>query len=147
MFIDIIVWMIFAVVVASLVRRLNSTGRDIVFGAPGIGSLSSVDLQKWNNLKEVDPDLADAARQAAALGMLAEMILASKFLSLNDKSYLPALLENAKAAYSKPLIGEFRETSFRKLEDGAVIVTKGMYVGKSFSSVAEFEAFVSGATN
>lgn len=58
---------------------------------------SSSERRRWETLKEVDQDIAAAARGAAELGPEVERELAEKYLVLNDKSYLSALLERVKA--------------------------------------------------
>lgn len=47
--------------------------------------------KRWRVLKEVDPEIGGAAARMAKLGPDYEKELADKFLTLNDKSYLPAI--------------------------------------------------------
>lgn len=56
--------------------------------------LGSAEQRRWEVLKEVDPDIAAAALQVAAMDKTYEKELAQKYLTLNDKAYLPALLSN-----------------------------------------------------
>jgi hypothetical protein len=45
---------------------------------------------KWKTLQEVDPDIRDAADRVRQLGVKYEMLLAQKYMSLNEKTYLAA---------------------------------------------------------
>jgi hypothetical protein len=65
------------------------------------GSFSQVDLQRWKKLVELDPDIAAAAAIAREKGIGCEMMLAEKYLTLNDKSYLQSALEKALAESAK----------------------------------------------
>lgn len=59
------------------------------------------DRKKWETLKEVDLDIARAAAEVSALSSTYDAKLAEKFQTLNDKGYLPALVEGIKAEHKK----------------------------------------------
>lgn len=65
------------------------------------GSFSQADLNRWKALVELDPDIAAAAAIAREKGIGCEMMLAEKYLTLNDKSYLQPALEEALAESAK----------------------------------------------
>jgi len=52
---------------------------------------SKYDKQKWNILKEVDAEIAATAARIIALDPVLEDMLAEKFITLNDKSYLASI--------------------------------------------------------
>jgi hypothetical protein len=54
------------------------------------------DVKKWETLKEVDPDIEDAAKQLSAFGHIYEAQLAEKYLALNDKGYLSSIVAKVK---------------------------------------------------
>lgn len=103
-----------------------------------------VDYNRWTTLKEVDPDIAAAASEAQKIGPMAEHRLAEKFLTLNDKSYLPTLLHNLQKE-AVALSSDVQVVSgqqCRVFGDGSVVITRGKHVGKTFSSVGELEHFL-----
>ena len=58
----------------------------------------SYDLAKWRALVEYDDDIKRAAETVRPFGPRYEARLASDYLALNDKNYLPQILEKVKAA-------------------------------------------------
>lgn len=70
-------------------------------GMSTTGSFSQAELKRWKTLVELDPDIAAAAAIARKKGIGCEMILAEKYLTLNDKSYLQPALEEALAENAK----------------------------------------------
>ncbi|MCT2581123.1 MAG: hypothetical protein E5X23_08465 [Mesorhizobium sp.] len=80
------------------------------------------DKAKWEVLKEVDNDISRSSAMALQLGAKYEQILAEKYLTLGDKSYLPALLTKLKEQYDA--------------EQGAAAAIKNS------SAAAEYEKFM-----
>ncbi len=60
-------------------------------------SLPTFDFRRWQTLLEVDSDLRAAAEVARQLGPTYENQLAEKYLALNDKAYLNAILDRLRA--------------------------------------------------
>lgn len=55
------------------------------------------DRRRWQILVEVDPEIADAAAIVREFGNSYEDELAEKFLALNDKTYLNAIVDRLRA--------------------------------------------------
>jgi hypothetical protein len=108
-----------------------------------IATIGDSSVKRWNTLKEVDPDIANAAQEAQSLGPMAERKLAEKYLALNDKNYLPALLENLKkeAPTGDSELQMINGMRCRIFADGSAVIARGKHVGKSFPSIEELEAF------
>lgn len=114
--------------------------------ANGDTGTSAQASEKWAVLKEVDGEIAAAAAQAAALGPQYEKLLAEKYVALNDKQYLPALLDGVRQQAAQRIAnGEaailslttpWGEVKYRSNPDGSVTVIEGMNKGKSFDSLA-----------
>lgn len=122
---------------------LAASGTDPAVG-PVLSLPRGVDYNRWNTLKEVDPDIAAAASEAQKIGPMAEHRLAEKFLTLNDKSYLPTLLQNLQKE-AVALSSEFQVINGQQCKvfgDGSVVITRGKHVGKAFSNVSELEQFL-----
>lgn len=117
-----------------------------------VATAHSDKLKRWETLIEVDPEIAAAADQARAVSPRAERALSEKYLTLNDKAYLPAILKNilenseeyrGAAVVSRPLrTGEVRGYPYRERPDQTFIITKGKFVGKVFPSYEDLESFV-----
>jgi hypothetical protein len=116
----------------------DAQGQNIVISAAG-----GTDIKRWNTLKEVDPDIANAATEAQSIGPMAERKLAEKYLVLNDKSYLPALLENLRkdGPTGDSELQVINGIQCRIFADGSAVITRGKHVGKIFPSVDELKAF------
>lgn len=77
-------------------------------GAAGRGhsgrNSHETDWVRWQALIDVDPDIRAAASRVRAFGQHYEEQLAEKYLALNDKAYLPALVSKTleRAGYSEP---------------------------------------------
>lgn len=72
------------------------------------------DEKKWNALKEVDPEIREAANTVRALGSTHEDELAEKYLILSDKAYLPALVEKITTAFTEKTAREAERASAAK---------------------------------
>jgi hypothetical protein len=72
-------------------------------------SVKSYDVKRWTALKEVDGELAVAAKEASELGPGHEDELAEKFLILNDKNYLPNLIDNLRKKVAEKADFEARQ--------------------------------------
>jgi hypothetical protein len=55
--------------------------------------ISSYDRAKWNALVKYDPDIARIAEKLKPLGPKWMNEFASSYLALNDKKYLPAIVQ------------------------------------------------------
>jgi hypothetical protein len=97
------------------------------------GELSETLSERWTLLKSVDPDIADAAAEAAALGPRYEAELEKKYFVLNDKKYLPALVDS--------LIVQHRD---EHEPNGALEVASK---GGSFNSLGEYVCNMCQASN
>jgi hypothetical protein len=99
---------------------------------------------RWSALVEVDAEIAAAAREARSLGHGYEDMLAQKYLALNDKSYLPNLLETIRAAAKAepnlpPVIGQVR---FSQLPDGRFKIIEGLGAGKVFPDLPTLKRYI-----
>jgi len=97
-------WISAALVVIGLVI-VGSSGTGIPAPAvAGGGKISSgnpsYDIDKWNALVQLDPEIAAAAAELKPLGSGAVHELASKYLVLNDKQYLGAIVKQIAERYS-----------------------------------------------
>ena len=106
------------------------------------------DRRRWETLKDVDPEIAAAASEVRQYGSVYEDMLADKYLSLNDKSYLQALVAKLKESAQSDTSpvkhgdkGQLGNVHYRRLNSGEYVITKGKNVGKSFASYAELENY------
>jgi len=65
-------------------QKADADPETVLIAGPEVG--------RWKALVEVDPEIGAAAASARAAGAQYEQLLAEKYLALNDKQYLPALL-------------------------------------------------------
>jgi hypothetical protein len=72
-------------------------------GAPPARAGAPYDADKWNALTELDPEIAAAVAQVKPYGSLAVNELATKYLTLNDKQYLAAIVKQIAEKYSAAL--------------------------------------------
>ncbi|TIT72669.1 MAG: hypothetical protein E5W60_04410 [Mesorhizobium sp.] len=73
--------------------------RDLRAAKPVDTPAPTYDKAKWEVLKEVDNDISRSSAMALQLGAKYEQQLAEKYLTLGDKTYLPALLTKLKEQY------------------------------------------------
>ena len=67
--------------------------------ANDVDANASYDVKKWNALTEFDPEIAAALGQLEPYGSPAVAELATKFLALNDKQYLGAIVKQITEKY------------------------------------------------
>lgn len=113
-----------------------------------IAHQATLDRRRWETLLEVDPDVAAAAAEARRYGHGFEEALAERYLALGDKSYLAAILEKIKEQAESGVAPPSQETSgrigphkFHRKRSGEYVITAGRFVGKTFASYRELEAF------
>lgn len=120
-------------IIGIIVLALLGTNNDPRVNATSEAEKSR-DALRWRTLVEVDPEIAAAAAEARKISPLAEQALAEKYLAINDKTYLGAILMNVLANPPVPTNGQFKGVNYRLLPSGAVVVTKGRNVGKAYNS-------------
>lgn len=143
-------WVIGAAVVGFIIGAIleaasANTGTTSNPGANSAREKSKAyDASKWAALKEVDPEIKEAADQVSALGPRFEDELATKYLAISDKTYLPAIVKAVAEKAAKADAGDTPKTSplprgenWRTLDSGFIVVTGGKHVGKVFSSYEE----------
>jgi len=72
-------------------------------GGTAAGASAPYDGGKWKALTELDPEIAAAVAQVAPYGSLAVNELAAKYLTLNDKQYLAAIVKQIAEKYNAAL--------------------------------------------
>jgi hypothetical protein len=93
-------WISVVALVAGLVVNNSSAGGPAAGVAPAsAGTGATYDAGKWKALTEVDPEIAAAAAEVAPYGSLALAELATKYLTLNDKQYLAAIVKQIRDKY------------------------------------------------
>lgn len=124
-----------------VILAVSGTDRAV---SPVLSLPRGVDYNRWTTLKEVDPDIAAAASEAQKIGPMAEHRLAEKFLTLNDKTYLPTLLQNLRneAVALSSEVQVIMGQQCKVFGDGSVVITRGKHVGKAFPNVSELELFL-----
>jgi hypothetical protein len=88
-------------------------------GPPSSASSSAsapYDVNKWNALTELDPEIAAAVAEVKPYGSVAVTEFATKFLTLNDKQYLGAIVKQLAEKYSALQEGEKLDELGRKVE-------------------------------
>lgn len=110
------------------------------------------DRRRWETLKDVDPDIAAAAAEVRQFGGVYEDMLADKYLALNDKTYLPAMVAKLKEAAQSDTSptkhgdkGQLGKVHFRRLGSGEYVITRGKNVGKSFARYSDLEDYARSA--
>jgi hypothetical protein len=106
-------WMSAVVLVAGLV--VSGAAGSPPSGMPGSGTNSSYDVQKWKALTELDPEIAAAVAEVRPYGSLAVSELATKYLTLNDKQYLAAIVKQITEKYSAALAARLEGQQLDKL--------------------------------
>lgn len=135
------------------IAEATSTLRD-----PDNAARSPFNMNEWTTLVEVDSEIAGFAREARALGAKYERCLARKFLALNEKQFLPHLMqkvrkefEREQAAMSEPPgpdDGRNIDYMYRKGAHFAAVMKNGeaiAWVGARyviFKSIADYRAFM-----
>jgi hypothetical protein len=113
------------------------------------------DQQKWNALVQYDPDIKRAYDYVVPLGPTYVQRLATDYFALNDKAYLPQIVNKLVAEYNADLtddrvvnIGDSRPFSEGVLGDVKwAYFEDGSYVGeraglrKKFRSFEDLQAF------
>jgi len=98
-------------------------------------STAQHDAHKWETLKQVDPEIAAAAAKANAVDAEAEKLLAKKYLTLNDKSYLDTMVKKA-IEESKNIVnkGEISGSKFVRNSSGKYVIISGKNTGAMFET-------------
>lgn len=128
----------FTGVIGIIILAVIGTDREpIVIAAP---ETPQIDWVKWKTLVDVDPEIGRAAAQAREKGSHAEEALAKKYLAVNDKTYLQAILksvlDDVASGAAVPRQGTINGVPYRMLEDGSFLVTQGKLVGRTYSTFA-----------
>lgn len=101
------------------------------------------DMHRWNTLVELDPEIAAAAKAAREAGAVYERQLAAKYLTLNDKRYLPAalahVLEQAMEDGKFPSTGELGGSAYRREPNGTYVIVSGSRVGSQFKDFEKLQ--------
>jgi hypothetical protein len=127
----------FGIIALAVIGRAGRSGSSSLNKHPGFN------MEKWNTLKEVDAEIAEAAAEAHKVAPYVEIRLAQKYLALNDKSYLPQLLKSVvEKSASEPVSGKIKGIAFKTDERGLLVITVGIHKGKSFSSYGALEKFI-----
>ena len=104
-------------------------GGFLAFAAsPSAGNLGgpAYNLEKWNGLVQYDADIKRIVDALAPFGQKYVDEFAQTFMALNDKNYLPQIIEKilatAKADTARMVIeeGEFNNIYWRKYSDGSL---------------------------
>jgi hypothetical protein len=102
------------------------------------------DTAKWKALVDYDPEIASATATVARFGPRWVDKLAGSYLALNDKAYLPTILQKviSDAQTDKPIEeGVYEGYSFKKFIDGRVETTMDG-LPTTFNSQSGFTRFV-----
>jgi ABC-2 type transport system permease protein len=86
--------------IAGLVKSSSTTQAEFIYesGGEDISPQSaSFDRVKWNALRQYDDEIAAADKKIRPLGLKWSEELASSYLALNDKTYLPQLIDQITA--------------------------------------------------
>ncbi len=67
------------------------------------GASAAYDVERWKALTEIDPEIAAAVAEVKPYGGPALAELATKYLTLNDKQYLAAIVQQITEKYSAAL--------------------------------------------
>lgn len=98
-----IVGLVFLAFAKADVSQSKSVGAQPNSGDPVLvapeHSASDYDERKWAALVEYDPEIRRFADEVTQMGPSYERELASSYLALNDKSYLPAIVEKLKSRF------------------------------------------------
>jgi hypothetical protein len=94
-------WISALVLVAGLV--VSGSAVTTASGATAAGASAPYDAGRWRALTELDPEIAAAVAQVQPYGSLAVNELAAKYLTLNDKQYLAAIVKQIAEKYSAAL--------------------------------------------
>jgi hypothetical protein len=100
----VVFWLSAIVLVAGLVVA-NSAGSQPSAGASS-GTSAGYDVEKWKALVELDPEIGAAVAQVEPYGKVAVAELANKYLTLNDKHYLAAIVKQVTDRYSAQLAAQ-----------------------------------------
>jgi hypothetical protein len=121
------------------------------------------DHRRWSALVEVDPEIAAAAAEARELGPTYERSLQSKYLALNDKAYLPQIMQRLREAarddaLNQELLAEEQvrvdalpqgrffdsagtEIEYERLSSGKVKITAGLGTGRVFADLGSLKRY------
>lgn len=122
------------IVLAIILQQLAGAQK---VGSGQSSSTNGTDIKKWEALKMVDDEIAQAARKAAEFGSAKEKELAEKYLAIGDKAYLPKILDTILSSTSiEPETGTTDVGNFRRASDGSYVMTSGKHIGKTYPNYA-----------
>lgn len=110
-------------------------------------TLAQPDRRRWEALVQIDPEITAAAAEAMALGRHQTELLAQLYLAVDDKSYLPSIMQKVRASTADHgrLRAALGEIDYTTRQDGKVEISSGMGQGRVFKDLTQLKRYVGAA--